>query len=78
MDKSKFCGYPVGEQIADSLPTRTVQTEKLREFSDRNQFARKKTDPRSDLLFMSFRISAEAQSEIDKAIKVFWKTSRIR
>nr|WP_244220150.1 ParB family protein [Yersinia pestis] len=50
----------------------------MREFSDRNQFARKKTDPRSDLLFMSFRISAEAQSEIDKAIKVFWKTSRIR
>ncbi|EMK7803390.1 chromosome partitioning protein ParB, partial [Salmonella enterica subsp. enterica serovar Chester] len=39
-------------------------------FSDRNQFARKKTDSKKRLVVYEFsRISAEAQSEIDEAIK---------
>ncbi|EDV5330013.1 chromosome partitioning protein ParB, partial [Salmonella enterica subsp. enterica serovar Oranienburg] len=51
-------------------PTSTIQTEKLREFSDRNQFARKKTDSKKRLVVYEFsRISAETQSEIDEAIK---------
>ncbi|HBE2621539.1 ParB family protein, partial [Salmonella enterica] len=39
-------------------------------FSDRNQFARKKTDPRKRLVVYEFsRISNEVQLEIDEAIK---------
>ncbi|HGX0528433.1 TPA: ParB family protein, partial [Escherichia coli] len=46
------------------------ETEKLKEFSDRNQFARKKTDPRKRLVVYEFsRISNEVQLEIDEAIK---------
>lgn len=71
IDKSKILAVIRSEsKLLTALPTRTVQTEKLREFSDRNQFARKKTDPKKRLVVYEFsRISAEAQSEIDKAIK---------
>lgn len=50
--------------------TKTVETEKLKSFADRNQFARKKTDSKKRLVVYEFsRISAEVQSEIDEAIK---------
>ena len=51
-------------------PAKTVETEKLKEFADRNQFARKKTDSKKRLVVYEFsRISNEVQSEIDEAIK---------
>ncbi|MGP2026094.1 ParB family protein, partial [Klebsiella pneumoniae] len=71
IDKSKIlAAIRVESKSLTTRPTRTVQTEKLREFSDRNQFARKKTDSKKRLVVYEFsRISAEAQSEIDDAIK---------
>lgn len=58
-----------GKLLTDR-PVKTVETEKLKEFSDRNQFARKKTDPRKRLVVYEFsRISNEVQLEIDEAIK---------
>ncbi|WP_000322257.1 ParB family protein, partial [Escherichia coli] len=45
IDKSKILAVIRAESKSLIVrPTRTVQTEKLREFSDRNQFARKKID----------------------------------
>ena len=71
IDKSKILAVIRAESKSLIVrPTRTVQTEKLREFSDRNQFARKKIDSKKRLVVYEFsRISAEAQSEIDEAIK---------
>ncbi|EKS1020651.1 ParB/RepB/Spo0J family partition protein [Escherichia coli] len=71
IDKSKILAVIRAESKSlIARPTRTVQTEKLREFSDRNQFARKKTDSKKRLVVYEFsRISAEVQSEIDEAIK---------
>lgn len=71
IDKSKILAVIRAEsKLLTARPTSTIQTEKLREFSDRNQFARKKTDPKKRLVVYEFsRISAEAQSEIDEAIK---------
>lgn len=51
-------------------PLKSVETEKLRDFSDRNQFARKKTDTKKRLVVYEFsRMPAEVQLEIDDAIK---------
>lgn len=48
----------------------SIEIEKLREFSDRNQFARKKTDQKKRLVVYEFsRISPSVQAEIDQAIK---------
>lgn len=71
IDKSKILAVIRAESKSLIVrPTRTVHTEKLREFSDRNQFARKKIDSKKRLVVYEFsRISAEAQSEIDEAIK---------
>jgi ParB family chromosome partitioning protein len=52
-------------------PVKTVQTEKLREFDDKKQFARKKTDQSKRLVTYEFaRLPASVQAEIDKAIKL--------
>ncbi|EAA7541572.1 chromosome partitioning protein ParB, partial [Salmonella enterica subsp. enterica serovar Give] len=71
IDKSKILAVIRAESKSlTARPTSTIQTEKLREFSDRNQFARKKTDSKKRLVVYEFsRISAETQSEIDEAIK---------
>ncbi len=71
IDKSKILSVIRTESKSlIARPARTIQTEKLREFSDRNQFARKKIDSKKRLVVYEFsRISAEAQSEIDEAIK---------
>lgn len=47
-----------------------IETEKLCEFTDRNQYARKKTDQKKRLVVYEFsRISPVVQAEIDDAIK---------
>ncbi|EBS5861427.1 ParB/RepB/Spo0J family partition protein [Salmonella enterica subsp. enterica serovar Richmond] len=71
IDKSKILAVIRTESKSlIARPTKTIQTEKLREFSDRNQFARKKIDSKKRLVVYEFsRISAEVQSEIDEAIK---------
>ena len=52
-------------------PVKTVQTEKLREFEDKKQFARKKTDPSKRLVTYEFaRLPASVQAELDKAIRL--------
>lgn len=51
-------------------PVKTVQTEKLREFEDKKQFARKKTDTSKRLVTYEFaRLPVSVQAELDKAIK---------
>jgi len=52
------------------VKTKSVETEKLCEFSDRHQYARKKIDQKKRLVVYEFsRISPAVQSEIDEAIK---------
>lgn len=51
-------------------PVKTVQMEKLREFEDKKQFARKKTDTSKRLVTYEFaRLPVSVQDELDKAIK---------
>ena len=71
IEKSKILAVFRSEgKLLTDRPVKTVETEKLKEFSDRNQFARKKTDPRKRLVVYEFsRISNEVQLEIDEAIK---------
>lgn len=71
IDKSKILAVLRAESKAlTDRPKKTIETEKLRDFADRNQFARKKTDSKKRLVVYEFsRISNEVQSEIDEAIK---------
>lgn len=71
IDKSKILSVLRAESKAlIARPTKTVETVKLRDFADRNQFARKKTDSKKRLVVYEFsRISNEVQSKIDDAIK---------
>ncbi|MEG0210650.1 MAG: ParB family protein [Citrobacter sp.] len=71
IDKSKILAVLRAEsKELTSRPTKTIETEKLRYFADRNQFARKKTDSKKRLVVYEFsRISNEVQSEIDEAIR---------
>lgn len=71
IDKSKILAVLRAEsKELTSQPTKTIVTEKLRDFADRNQFARKKTDLKKRLVVYEFsRISNEVQSEIDEAIR---------
>jgi len=71
IDKNKILTVIKAEtKTLTARPITTIQTEKLREFSDRNQFARKKTDLKKRLVIYEFsRISAATQSEIEEAIK---------
>ncbi|EKH8692283.1 ParB/RepB/Spo0J family partition protein [Salmonella enterica] len=71
IDKSKILAvFRAESKVLMDRPAKTVETEKLREFADRNQFARKKTDSKKRLVVYEFsRISNEVQSEIDEAIK---------
>lgn len=70
-DKSKILAIFKAESKSLKLaPVKSVATEKLCEFSDRRQYARKKTDPKKRLVVYEFsRIPSEMQSEIDAAIK---------
>lgn len=71
IDKSKVLAVLRAESKAlRTRPVKAVETKKLRDFADRNQFARKKTDSKKRLVVYEFsRISTEVQSEIDEAIK---------
>ncbi|MCS3434302.1 ParB family protein [Klebsiella sp. BIGb0407] len=52
------------------VKVKSFETEKLCEFSDRHQYARKKIDQKKRLVVYEFsRISSAVQSEIDEAIK---------
>lgn len=56
------------------VKTKQIETEKLCEFTDRNQYARKKTDQKKRLVVYEFsRISPTLQAEIDDAIKKIMK-----
>ncbi|MDV7024478.1 MULTISPECIES: ParB family protein [Atlantibacter] len=71
IEKSKILALLRAESKAlTTPPTRSVETEKLKDFADRNQFARKKTDVKKRLVVYEFsRMSVEVQAEIDEAIK---------
>jgi ParB family chromosome partitioning protein len=71
IDKSKILVVLRAEsKVLTGQPTKTIEIEKLRDFADRNQFARKKTDSKKRLVVYELsRISNEVQSEIDEAIK---------
>ncbi|WP_333892622.1 ParB family protein [Atlantibacter subterraneus] len=71
IEKSKILAVLRAESKAlATLPARSVETEKLKDFADRNQFARKKTDVKKRLVVYEFsRMSVEVQAEIDEAIK---------
>lgn len=70
-DKGKIIAIIRAESKSlKQTPTKCVETVKLREFSDRRQYARKKTDQKKRLVIYEFsRISPTVQSEIDEAIK---------
>lgn len=70
-DKSKILSlFKAESKSFKPAPVKSVATEKLCDFSDRRQYARKKTDPKKRLVVYEFsRISSEIQSEIDEAIK---------
>lgn len=56
------------------VKAKQIETEKLCEFTDRNQYARKKTDQKKRLVVYEFsRISPTLQAEIDDAIKKIMK-----
>lgn len=56
---------------------KTIHTEKLREFEDKKQFARKKTDPSKRLVTYEFaRLPASVQAELDKAIRLVMDNMR--
>ncbi|HHR5390858.1 TPA: ParB family protein [Salmonella enterica subsp. enterica] len=71
IEKSKILAVLRAESKALATPpARSVETEKLKDFADRNQFARKKTDVKKRLVVYEFsRMSVEVQAEIDEAIK---------
>lgn len=71
IEKSKILAVLRAESKAlTTPPARAVETEKLKDFADRNQFARKKTDVKKRLVVYEFsRIPVEVQAEIDEAIK---------
>lgn len=71
IEKSKILAVLRAESKAlATTPARSVETEKLKDFADRNQFARKKTDVKKRLVVYEFsRMSVEVQAEIDEAIK---------
>ncbi|ELY5941088.1 ParB/RepB/Spo0J family partition protein [Cronobacter malonaticus] len=58
-------------------PVKTVQTEKLRDFEDKKQFARKKTDSSKRLVTYEFaRLPASVQAELDEAIRLVMDNMR--
>jgi len=78
LDKSRILAVLREESKAfTNKPTKTIKTEKLKDFTDRNQFARKKTDSKKRLVIYEFsRVSNEIQLEIDEAIRrILEKTS---
>jgi len=78
LDKSRILAVLREESKAlTNKPTKTIKTEKLKDFADRNQFARKKTDSKRRLVIYEFsRVSNEIQLEIDEAIRrILEKTS---
>ncbi|WP_148245194.1 ParB family protein [Enterobacter asburiae] len=51
-------------------PVKQFETEKIREFTDRRQYARKKTDQKNRVVVYEFsRISPAVQAELDEAIR---------
>lgn len=74
--KTKIIGY-FRTESADAKNTRgskRVVTEKLADFADKKQFARKKTDADKRLVTYEFsRISAAYQTELDAAIKAVFE-----
>jgi ParB family chromosome partitioning protein len=71
LDKKKILAI-IRDESKSLKPKQVKQfeTEKLREFSDRHQYARKKTDQKKRLVIYEFSsISPTVQAEIDDAIK---------
>ena len=77
VDKTKIMAiYKDESKNLKPAPVKSVETEKLREFSDRRQYARKKTDAKKRLVIYEFaRIPPTVQVEIDEAIKKLWISS---
>lgn len=72
LNKTKIIGFFKAESNGLKAPrnTKKAVTEKLAEFSDKKQFARKKTDAEKRLVTYEFaRIPAKYQQELDAAIK---------
>ncbi|HBA9100668.1 TPA: ParB/RepB/Spo0J family partition protein [Escherichia coli] len=71
VDKTKIMAiYKDESRNLKPTPVKSVETEKLREFSDRRQYARKKTDAKKRLVIYEFaRIPPTVQAELDEAIK---------
>nr|WP_241390593.1 MULTISPECIES: ParB family protein [Yersiniaceae]ULG17038.1 chromosome partitioning protein ParB [Serratia proteamaculans]ULG20154.1 chromosome partitioning protein ParB [Yersinia frederiksenii] len=71
LDKKKILAIIRGESKSlKQVQVKQFETEKLCEFPDRHQYARKKTDQKKRLVVYEFsRISPAVQAEIDDAIK---------
>lgn len=72
LNKTKIIGFFKAESNGLKAPrnTKKAVVEKLAEFSDKKQFARKKTDAEKRLVTYEFaRIPAKYQQELDAAIK---------
>jgi len=70
--KAKIIGYfrAASAEPKSSRDAKKVVTEKIAEFSDKKQFARKKTDAEKRLVTYEFsRIPASWQAELDDAVK---------
>lgn len=73
LNKTKIIGFFKAESNGLKAPrnTKKAVVEKLAEFSDKKQFARKKTDAEKRLITYEFsRIPAKYHAEIDAAIKI--------
>ncbi len=70
-DKAKILAiFKTESKSLKPAPVKSVAVEKLREFSDRRQYARKKTDTKKRVVAYEFsRLPSEVQAEIDEAIK---------
>ncbi|EFH5147305.1 chromosome partitioning protein ParB, partial [Escherichia coli] len=70
-DKSKILAiFKAESKSLKPAPVKSVVIEKLRDFSDRRQYARKKSDPKKRVVAYEFsRLPSEVQTEIDEAIK---------
>ena len=70
-DKAKILAiFKAESKSLKPAPVKSVVVEKLRDFSDRRQYARKKSDPKKRVVAYEFsRLPSEVQTEIDEAIK---------
>lgn len=68
VDKTKIMAiYKDESKNLKPAPVKSVETEKLREFSDRRQYARKKTDAKSKRLVRTVLIFTESSDQLSRA-----------